>query len=228
MQFPAFLTRRCGAKQRPAAKQRFGARRGSASPRQRRRASALVETALCLTFVLLPVTLGGFQFAMVFMTQHALQQVSRESARWAAVHFKDSAFDGAVTVGDPVPLRNGANQVVKDALGNPVMDMHPPRSLLNFVRAQALSNGISWQDINGSVLRDGRPGGSIMVTPTNPALRDVGRPLTLTITYPMRQRAFLGSLFFKPEDNGSSALNLGVFKNNYAASSTMIMEGFGS
>ena len=68
--------------------------------RGRRRGTTLIETALCLTFVLLPVTLGGFQMAMVFITSHALQQIARESSRWAAVHYNEDTFDGKVTQGD--------------------------------------------------------------------------------------------------------------------------------
>lgn len=171
--------------------------------RGRRRGTTLVETALCLVFILLPVTLGGFQFGMVFMTQHSLQQITRESARWSAVHYGDATFDGAVTQGD------AAGQTP---------------SLLNFVRRQAAANGIPWRDISGAKLANGTNGGSVEFTPAD-AGRISGQPLTLTITYPMRQRALLGSLFFKSNDGKKLApLQLGFLRNDFSATSTILME----
>lgn len=175
----------------------------------RRRGSATVETALCLTFVLLPVTLGAFQLAMVSITSHSLQQVARESARWAAVHYKDDTFDDGVEQGSQ------AGQ---------------PRSLLNYMRSQAAANGIAWADINGGRINKktpsdlGEPGGSIVITPVDNQ-RVSGQPITIAITYPMRQRAFLGALFFKSDDNKKlSPLQLGFLKSNWVEASTTLME----
>ena len=174
--------------------------------RGRRRATALVETALCLTFVLLPVTLGGFQLAMVFITSHALQQITRESVRWAAVHYSEDTFDGPVTQGDKAG---------------------EARSLNNFIRAQAAANGIAWGDINGNPINKtpakpaGQKGGSIAVSST----RTSGQPFTITITYPMRQRAFLGALFFKSDDGKNLApLQLGFLQSDWTEASTTLLE----
>lgn len=168
-----------------------------------RRGVVTVEVALCLIFVLLPVTLGGFQFAMIFITQHALQQIARESARYAAVHYSDDTFDSNENQG------NGAGQT---------------RSLKNVIRAQAAANGIAYKEINGTVLPGGAKG-SITVTPATAAARTSGQPITVTISYPMKQRALLGSLFFKDKDTKKiSLMSLGFLQNNFTATSTTLME----
>lgn len=199
-------------------------RRNGELKRGRRRGSALIETALCLTFVLLPVTLGGFQMAMIFITSHALQQVARESVRWSAVHYNEDTFDKGVTQGDAV--------TVIGSDGKPTVT-YPSESLLHFMRGQAAANGIAWADINGgninvnsNVIGDrGQKGGSIVITPATRADRLSGQPITIVITYPMRQRAFLGALFFKNESNTKlSPLQFGFLKNDWTEASTTLME----
>lgn len=177
--------------------------------RSRRRAATLVEAALCLIVILLPLTLGGFQFALFFMTQHSLQQVTRESVRWAAVHYSEDTFNGPVTQGDAVTTDG-------------VTTKGPP-SLLHYIRDQAAAQGIGWKEISGAKLTKGSKGGSVVVTPAA-ASRRSGKPLTITITYPMRQRSFLGNLFFKADDTKLSTVNLGFLKSDYSASATMLLE----
>ena len=149
--------------------------------------------------------------AMIFITSHALQQVARESVRWAAVHYNEDTFDDDVTQG------NVAGQ---------------DRSLLNFMRAQAAANGIAWADINGGNINinpnkagdKGQKGGSIVVSPVADQ-RISGQPITITITYPMRQRSFLGALFFKSDDGKKlSPLQLGFLKSDWTEASTTLME----
>ena len=168
---------------------------------RKRRGVVAVETALCMIFVLLPVTLGGFQFALVFMTQHALQQVARESARFAAVHYNETTFDSDENQGT---APNSAP------------------SLKYVIRKQALSNGFVWNEINGTVL-PGNLKGSIVVTPAL-ANRLSGQPITVTISYPMNRRALMGSLFFKSQDNKIAPLSLGFLNRNFSATSTTLME----
>ena len=174
-----------------------------------RRGVVTIEVALCLIFVLLPVTLGGFQFALVFITQHALQQVARESARFAAVHYNEDTFD--------------ANENQGTAPGS-------APSLKYIIRKQAAANGFGWSDINGVVSPVDQLKGSITVTPAD-SERISGQPLTITITYPMKRRALLGSLMFKKEVvvNGKttgqiSLMRLGFLENDFSASSTILME----
>lgn len=162
---------------------------------------AVVEAALCLIFVLLPVTLGGFQFALYFITTHALQQITRESARFASVHYNETTFNADENQG------NVANQ---------------PRSLKNVIRTQAAANGIGWEELNGTLLPGGLKG-SIVVTPVA-AERISGQPITVTISYPMKRRAVLGSLFFKSPNGQIEPMKLGFLDSNFSASSTTLME----
>ena len=184
----------------------------------RHRGSALVETALCLTFVLLPVTLGGFQFAMIYMTQHSMQQVARESARWAAVHYTDDNFDGPATKGDAPLNASDPNGPRED------------RSFLNYVKGQAAANGIDWRDISGDRINKksnadaGEKGGSVTISPASNQ-RVSGQPLTVVITYPMRQRSFMGDLLFQNNDGSKiSPLNLRFLKSDFVEASTTLME----
>lgn len=178
------------------------------SARGRRRATTLIETALCMTFVLLPVTLGAFQMAMVFITSHSLQQITRESARWAAVHYNEDTFNNGVDQGDTAG---------------------DPQSMLHYVRGQAAANGIPWSDISGGLInkipgKAGEAGGSVVITPDD-SQRISGKPLTITITYPMRQRSFLGALFFKSDDGKKLApLQFGFLKSNWVEASTTLLE----
>jgi hypothetical protein len=80
--------------------------RGHKKSSKRRRASTLVETALCMTFVLIPMTVAGLQFAIVINTAHTLNRLAREGARFAAVHGGESTFDNAVTQSNPPSLKN--------------------------------------------------------------------------------------------------------------------------
>ena len=176
-------------------------RRARPGARARRRATTLVEAALCLTFILLPVTLGGLQFGMVFMTTHALQQVTREAGRFAAVHYSETTFD--------------ADENQGSAPGS-------TPSLRYVIRKLATNNGIAWQDIKTR----------ISVTPGATSQRASGQPLTISVTYPMRKRAILGSLFFVKARNPNNinggikedSQSLGFLQNDYTAASTFLME----
>ena len=107
------------------------ARRFAAGARTRRRGgSTLLETALCLAFILLPLGLGGLQFGMVLTTTHALQEVSREAGRFAALHYGEPTFDGAETQGDS----SGS-----------------PASLKNYLKDVARDNKIPWADIKNRI-----------------------------------------------------------------------------
>lgn len=116
---------------RPSAHQRPFAGARAQLRRRRRGGSTLVETALCLAFVLLPLALGGMQFGLVLTTTHALQEVSREAGRFAAIHYGEQTFDGADTQGD------AANQ---------------DSSLNNYLKNVARANKIPWDDIKGNIV----------------------------------------------------------------------------
>ncbi len=61
--------------------------------RRSRRASVLVETSLCLAFILMPLTLGILQFGVIMSTTNQVEQLARDGGRWAAVHAQSTNFD---------------------------------------------------------------------------------------------------------------------------------------
>ncbi len=66
--------------------------------RSPRRAAVVVETALCVALVLLPLTLGILQFGFLMATSNQVEQLARDGGRWAAVHAQDPKFDSADNV----------------------------------------------------------------------------------------------------------------------------------
>ena len=190
-----------------------------ADARRRRGGATLVETAFCLVFVLLPLVLGGLQFGLVLTTTHALEQVSREAGRFAAVHYGEGTFDGPDTQGD------SANQ---------------PASLRNYIKRVAASNGIPYRDISGIATAGQPASGGIQVTPAAAADRNSGGFIKVSITYPMRKRSILGSLgklgFQKTKvandaddgriDHGieDDSQNLSFLQRDYVVSSSYLME----
>lgn len=65
--------------------------------RGRRGAQTLVETALCLVFVVLPLFGAGLQFAIVINAMHSLEEIARQGARYASVHGGETTIDSSVT-----------------------------------------------------------------------------------------------------------------------------------
>ena len=164
--------------------------------RKRRRGSTLVETALCLAFVLLPLLLGGLQFGLVLTTTHALEQVSREAGRFAAVHYGEATFDGADTQGN--------------AAGT-------DPSLRNYLKKVSEANGIPWNDIKDKIKvspekgfrSSGQP---ITVTIDYPMSKRsiLGKPGGDAI------------LYFAPANGGNMKLNF--LSQDYTVASTFVMQ----
>jgi Flp pilus assembly protein TadG len=63
---------------------------------RRRSGQTLVETALMLTFVLIPMTIGILQFGIIMNSTNSLTQIAREGARYAAVHGTEANSDAAI------------------------------------------------------------------------------------------------------------------------------------
>jgi Flp pilus assembly protein TadG len=63
---------------------------------RRRSGQTLVETALMLTGVLLPITIGILQFGIVMNATNTLTQLAREGGRYAAVHGTEANSDAAI------------------------------------------------------------------------------------------------------------------------------------
>lgn len=184
------FARRLVALSRPAARSCLVSRQ------MRRSGSTLVETALCLIFVLLPLLLGGLQFGLVLTTTQALEQVSREAGRFAAVHYNENTFDSSDSQG------NAANS-------NP--------SLKNYIRAVAEDNGIPWNDIKDNITVSPESGERITGQPITVTI-DYPMNKRSILGKPGKQAV----LFFAPKNGGNSPLNF--LNQDYTVASTYIMQ----
>ncbi len=165
-------------------------------PQARRRASALVETALCLTLVILPTSLGILQYGIVMNTSNQIEQIAREAGRFAAVHCLEPTFDG------------GENQ-------------SSPPSLKYYLKNNIVKNKttIDWTDLNGAVqVSNGGNGsvtkGFIEVIPSTVATRVSGQAVTVRVCYPMVRKIFLGKI----------VPGVATLDNDYTATSTFNIE----
>lgn len=168
----------------------------SASRRMRRKGWTLVETALCLIFVLLPLLLGGLQFGLVLIPTHALQQVSREAGRFAAVHYDENTFDSGDSQGN-------------SAGSNP--------SLKHYIRAVVEDNDIPWNDIKDNITVSPAPGARISGQPITVTI-DYPMNKRSILGRPGKQAI----LFFAPSNGGNSPLNF--LNQDYTVASTFVMQ----
>jgi len=164
--------------------------------RSRRRASVIVETALCMTLILLPTTLGILQYGVVMSSSNQVEQIAREGARFAAVHCLEPTFDGDENQANPPSLRYYLkNNVVKN------------------------KTTIAWSDIDGPVRTSdpnaiGVQDGFIQVTPGSVGARTAGTAVSVKVCYPMKRKIFTGKI----------TPNIGNLDNDYNAVSTFNIE----
>ena len=177
--------------------------------RSRRRGSTLLETALCLGFVLLPLTLGGLQFGLVLTTTQALEQVSREAGRFASLHGTETTFMNAETQGD---------------------NSNDDPSLKHYLRDVARENNVPWNDIKNSITVT--PTTRILGQPVTVSITYPMRKRSILGSLGFmgagneqaaKQNVARGD---KRLDGGikSSSLNLGFLTNDYTISSTFIVQ----
>ncbi len=152
---------------------------------KRHAGQTLVETALILVVVLLPLTLGIIQFGLIFNATNTMTQIAREAGRYAAVHCKEATFDGP----DTAPAAGAQG------------------SLKFYLKTVADQTGIKWDSIKDSVV----------VTPATPATRTKGDAVTVSVTYPMKNKVFLGSL-------STIAPVLSKLDDPYTSKSTFVVE----
>ena len=164
--------------------------------RRRRSGSTLVETALCLSFILLPLLLGGLQFGLVLTTTQALEQVSREAGRFAAVHYGESTFDGADTQGDT-------------AGSDP--------SLKNYLKRVSQANGIPWNDIKNVITVSPAAGARSSGQPITVTIKYPMNKRSI-----LGQPGKSAILYFAPQNGGNSTLNF--LSQDYTVASTFIMQ----
>ena len=168
----------------------------NAQTQRRRSGSSLIETALCLAFVLLPLLLGGLQFGLVLTTTQALEQVSREAGRFAAVHYGEGTFDGSDTQGDA-------------ANADP--------SLKNYLKDVSAANGIPWNDIKNNITVS--PGAGAR-TSGQPITVTIKYPMNKRSI--LGQPGKQAILYFAPASGGNSTLNF--LSQDYTVASTFIMQ----
>lgn len=175
-----------------------GPRRAPLGNRRRRGASVIVETAMCMTFVLLPLTIGGLQFGVVLSTSNQLEQVSREGARYAAVHAFDANFGANentqgslkyylknLVVAQRTAIRwsdiSGNPRTVRTNNSIPVSDGFVQIIYANGIPASAsISNGIP---ANGVI-----PLTQVAGTPVS------GQSVSVRVVYPMARKLFISSV----------------------------------
>jgi len=197
-----------------------GPRRAPSGNRRRRGASVIVETAMCMTFVLLPLTIGGLQFGVVMSASNQLEQVSREGARWSAVHAFDANF--------------GADEYTAGSLKS---------YLKNLVVAQ--HTAIKWSDIAGNP----RPVHVDSSTPVSTGFVQVlynsagtsssyivgtpqsGQSVSVRIVYPMARKMFIGSVTLgnkklDKDEHGNYApdQSINILSKDYVTTSTFVVE----
>lgn len=165
--------------------------------RSRRRASVIVETALCLTLVILPTTLGILQYGVVMTASNQIEQISREGARFAAVHCLEPTYDGDENQSNPPSLRYYLkNNVIKN------------------------KTTILWGDLDGPVRTPSNSStttvvdGFIQTIPSTLAGRVAGQSVSVKVCYPMKRKIFVGNI----------VPNIGVLDNDYVATSTFVTE----
>lgn len=183
------------------------------SARGRRRGTTLIETALCLGFVLLPLVLGGLQFGLVLTTTHALEQISREAGRFAAAHYTEPTFGGAETQGDAANSKP---------------------SLTHYLRDVSKSNGIPWNDIKDNITvsqeRVGDSNGpqAVTISITYPMRKRVilGKLGFMEARDKAAAEAIAKSKDGKGLPGGikDSSLSLSSLRNDYTVSSTFLVE----
>ena len=147
------------------------ASQSKASSRSRRHASVTVETALCLTLVILPTSIGILQYGIVMNSANQIEQIAREGGRFAAVHCLESTFDASETQSNPPSLRN--------YLKNNIV---------------ANKTNILWDDLDNGVQTGNQTTGYIQVTPSTVAARVAGQAVTVKVVYPMRKKIFTGKI----------------------------------
>lgn len=179
-----------------SAASRAASRATAVRNRKRRSGSTLVETALCLAFVLLPMLLGGLQFGLVLTTTHALEQVSREGGRFAAIHYGEPTFDGSETQGN--------------AAGS-------DPSLKHYVREVAEDNGIPWNDIKDNITVSPAVGSRSSGQPITVTIKYPMNKRSI-----LGQPGKSAILYFAPANGGNSTLNF--LSRDYTVASTFIMQ----
>jgi Flp pilus assembly protein TadG len=135
---------------------------GGVSATSRRSGSVLIETAMVLIFVLLPLTVGVIQYFIVFGAANAVTQITRQGARYAAVFARKNPGD------TPIP-----------AAGSPGCPTTPCADayIISRIKQEATVVNLNPNDV------------SVSITPAFSS-RQQYQPVTVTVTYNMSKKKF--------------------------------------
>lgn len=151
----------------------------------RRYGQAIIETALAVIFVLLPLLLGMIQYGMINNATATMTQLAREGARFAALHANDNGVDAVTGTTDS-----------------------PDDKIRNHIQKATSGTSIPWVDIKDNIVITPSIG-SRTPPPGSTATIDI----TVTITYPLKNKFFIPASF-----PGLSQLQ------SYTTSGTMVIE----
>ncbi|HEX8236813.1 MAG TPA: TadE family protein [Abditibacteriaceae bacterium] len=128
----------------------------------RRGGSVLIETAMVLIFVLLPLTVGVIQYFIVFGAANAVTQITRQGGRYAAVFARKNAGE------TPIP-----------AAGSPGCPTAPCADayIISRIKQEAAVVNLNPNDV------------SVTITPAF-ASRQQYQAVTVTVTYNMSKKKF--------------------------------------
>ena len=132
---------------------------------RRRRGQTLVEFAMVVPILIL-LTAGLIQFAIIFGATNAVSQVTREGSRLAAVF--------ATKKEKSIPLTKESNQYKKDYLGDDAADKYIRDRMDDVARAANLNPA----DIG------------VLIEPA-PATRKIGDAVTVTVVYNLKKKVFM-------------------------------------
>lgn len=180
--------------------------------RKRRGASVIVETALCMTMVLLPLSLGTLQFGVVMSAGNQIEQVSREGARYASVH----AFDANFTSDENTQgsLRYYLkNLVVAQRTALKWSDISgAPRALYTTTNPPPATNSAA--GFVQIVYANGVPANGVYPLTFLVGTPAAGQSVSIRVVYPMTRKVFTGRI----------TAGVSILSNDYISTSTFVVE----
>lgn len=193
---------------------------GRNANRKRRGASVIVETAMCMTLVLLPLSLGTLQFGVILSSGNQIEQVAREGARYAAVHAFDVSFNGDENTNGSLRFYL-KNLVVLQRTAIPWKDLggtpRAPYTSTNPApanRSQVLDGFVQVVYANGVPSNGIYPATFVVGTPV------AGQSVSVRVVYPMARKLFVGALSF----SGKPDTVVPTLSKDYVATSTFVVE----
>ena len=176
------------------------AKAGSSSARQnrrRRRGSQLVEFALVLPFLLI-LTLGLVQYGLIYNTALTITNLSRDSARYAAINSKNTQPTTAPSI----------------AVGS----TDPNTKIRDYVKRISGNFGVNYNDLAVTITPDNYTESG----------RNPGNPIKLTVAYDMKKKLFLPTRFgwYMGKDPDGSPHFAGVtfYSGTYTVTTYMVIE----